>query len=104
KIFTCRPTSPAEELGCSRQIVKRIAGQAFRRPVTDRELERLMSFYDEGRKERDFETGVGAALEAILASPQFVFRFERVPAAKSAAVTAASPRTRPAADGTRLGD
>ena len=40
----------------------------------------LMRFYDDGRKERDFETGIAAALEAILASPQFVFRVEHAPA------------------------
>ena len=38
-----------------------------------------MQFYDEGRKERDFESGIGAALEAILASPQFLFRVEAAP-------------------------
>jgi hypothetical protein len=86
-----------------RQIVKRIAGQAFRRPVTDRELDRLMRFYDEGRKERDFQTGIAAALEAIWRAPVRV-PLRACAAAKSAAVTAASQRTRPAADGTRLGD
>ena len=35
-----------------------------------------MRFYADGRKERDFESGIAAALEAILASPQFVFRVE----------------------------
>ena len=35
-----------------------------------------MTFYADGRKERDFESGIAAALEAILASPQFVFRVE----------------------------
>jgi hypothetical protein len=35
-----------------------------------------MTFYDQGRGARDFESGVASALEAILASPQFVFRVE----------------------------
>jgi cytochrome c553 len=99
RIFTCRPTSPVEEAGCSAGIVKRIGGEAFRRPLADSELERLMRFYDEGRKERGFETGIAAVLEAILASPQFVFRFERM------AAPAGSERTRSASvDGARLGD
>jgi hypothetical protein len=120
-IFTCRPTSADEEAACSTRIVKRVASQAFRRPVEDRELEGLMRFYAEGRKEHDFETGVAAAIEAILTSPQFVFRFERVamPAKAVAAPragsrrnlstpargTAGSERTRPtSADDARLGD
>ena len=53
-------------------------------------IQRLMRFYDEGREERDFEFGIASALEAMLASPQFVFRLERAPAA--AAATAAGPR------------
>ena len=76
KIFTCRPTTAAEERPCASQIVKSLATQAFRRPVADRDVQRLMRFYDEGRTEGDFEHGVAAAIEATLASPQFLFRIE----------------------------
>jgi hypothetical protein len=34
RIFTCRPTRPAEEQPCARQIVARLAGEAYRRPLT----------------------------------------------------------------------
>ena len=37
-----------------------LATQAFRRPVTERDVQRLMRFYDDGRKEGDFEHGVGS--------------------------------------------
>ena len=76
KIFTCRPTTAGEERPCASQIVRSLATQAFRRPVGERDLQGLMRFYDEGRKERDFEQGVAAAIEALLASPQFLFRIE----------------------------
>jgi hypothetical protein len=76
KIFTCRPASAADERPCATQIVKNLATQAFRRPVSDHDLQALMRFYDDGRKEGDFEHASGAAIEAILASPQFVFRVE----------------------------
>jgi mono/diheme cytochrome c family protein len=76
KIFTCRPTSAAEERPCATQIVRGLATQAFRRPVNDRDLQGLMRFYDDGRKASDFEHGVGAAIEAMLVSPQFLFRLE----------------------------
>jgi cytochrome c551/c552 len=81
KIFTCRPTSQDEELRCARSIVTKIATEAYRRPVTLREIDRIMPFYQQGAAEGGFEGGVRASLEAILASPYFIFRLERAPAA-----------------------
>ena len=80
KIFACRPTAPAEEQACASRIVRDLATQAFRRPVAPRDFDRLMAFYADGRADGDFEYGIGSALEAILASPQFLFRLEPVPA------------------------
>jgi Protein of unknown function (DUF1592)/Protein of unknown function (DUF1588)/Protein of unknown function (DUF1585)/Protein of unknown function (DUF1587)/Protein of unknown function (DUF1595) len=79
KIFTCRPTSGDEELRCAREIVTRLATEAYRRPVTLREIDRLMPFYQQGASKDGFEGGVRTALEAILASPYFIFRLEREP-------------------------
>jgi Protein of unknown function (DUF1592)/Protein of unknown function (DUF1588)/Protein of unknown function (DUF1585)/Protein of unknown function (DUF1587)/Protein of unknown function (DUF1595)/Cytochrome C oxidase, cbb3-type, subunit III len=79
KVFTCRPTSPADDRTCATTIVKTLATNAFRRPVSDGDLVELMRFYDETRKESGFEQGVSAALEAILTSPQFLFRLEPLP-------------------------
>jgi mono/diheme cytochrome c family protein len=76
RIFTCRPTAPDEEAACASAIITKLAGQAFRRPADEGERQRLTTFYQEGRKTRDFESGIASALEAILASPQFVFRLE----------------------------
>jgi mono/diheme cytochrome c family protein len=64
KIFTCRPTAPGEEQACASRIVRDLATQAFRRPVSQRDFERLMTFYKDGRAEGDFEMGVASALEA----------------------------------------
>jgi hypothetical protein len=79
-IFTCRPTAPKEESVCAAAIVRRLATKAYRRPLADEDFEGLMAFYDQGRREGDFESGVRMALQAILASPRFVFRLERAPA------------------------
>jgi mono/diheme cytochrome c family protein len=76
RIFTCRPTTAADERACATAIVTRLAAQAFRRPASRSDIDALMRFYADGRQERDFESGIAAALEAILASPQFVFRVE----------------------------
>jgi mono/diheme cytochrome c family protein len=85
KIFTCRPTSRAEEPTCAADIIKTLATEAFRRPVSQRDFAALMKFYDFARKEGGFEQGVAAAIEAMLASPQFLFRLEPVPATVNAA-------------------
>jgi hypothetical protein len=79
KIFTCRPTSAADEAACAGKIVRTIAAQAFRGPVSDRDFSGLMKFYADSRKEGDFEYAIGGAIEAILASPQFLFRLESTP-------------------------
>src|SRR5581483_6364506 len=65
-IFTCRPTSAPTERACGERIVSRLATDAFRRPVSAHDLQRLMTFFDRGRRDRDFEFGVRSALEAIL--------------------------------------
>jgi hypothetical protein len=79
KIFTCRPTSSADEPVCAGKIIRTLATQAFRGPISTQDFNGLMKFYTDGRKEGDFEYAVSAALEAILASPQFLFRLESTP-------------------------
>ena len=79
KIFSCRPTSEADEPICARQIIRRLGAEAYRRPLTAAELDRLMPFYDQGAAKGGFEQGVRGALETILASPHFIFRLEKAP-------------------------
>ena len=81
KVFSCRPLSQADESSCAGDIVRRMATQAFRRPVSEKDHARLMTFYARGRKEKNFEFGITKALEAILASPQFLLRVEETPPA-----------------------
>ena len=80
KIFSCRPSASQPELACAKKILSALMRQAYRRPVTDSDLEDIMSLYQNARNGADFESGIRLALQAILASPQFVFRFERPPA------------------------
>ena len=83
-IFTCRPTDPSEETACATEIISRLGRRAFRRPLVDEDITALMAFYRTGAAEGGFEAGIGTALEAILASPHFVFRFEEPPASTRA--------------------
>lgn len=80
KIFTCRPTTPTEERPCAERIVSHIGGAAYRRPLQTKDVKGLMTFFDQGRAEGGFELGVRMAIEAILASPHFIFRMEELPA------------------------
>ena len=79
RVFKCRPVSPGEELRCATTIITNLARQAYRRPVTQEDLEGLLGFYETARKNADFESGIRTALQAILASPKFVFRLEQRP-------------------------
>ena len=79
KIFTCRPTSTADEVSCARKIITNLGTAAYRRPVTAAEVDRLMPFYASAAAKGGFEMGVRGALEAVLASPHFIFRLERAP-------------------------
>ena len=84
RVFTCRPTSPEEARPCAESIVSRLASRAYRRPLEENDLRGLMTFYDTGAGEGGFEGGVRNALQAILASPHFLFRIEEMPAQAAA--------------------
>src|SRR5437762_1840780 len=84
KIFTCRPRAGSQQIVCAREIVSRLASQAFRRPVAERDVATLMDLYARGAKDAGFEAGVRMAIEGILASPRFVFRLEEPPSAARA--------------------
>lgn len=81
RIFVCRPTTAAEEKPCARKILSTLGRRAFRRPFTTADLAPLLAFYEDGRKEGDFDDGIEAALRAMLVSPEFLFRVERDPEA-----------------------
>jgi hypothetical protein len=78
-VFSCRPTAPEEERPCAESIVERLAVRAYRRDVSQADVDGLMQFYDQGAETRGFEGGVRLALQAILASPHFIFRMEKAP-------------------------
>jgi hypothetical protein len=107
RVFTCRPTSAAEEATCAGEIIRRLAGQAYRGSVAADDFTDLMAFYERGRRSApppasaaprqgapdsardggDFENGIRLALQAILASPRFLFRVEHTPSTLKAGQT-----------------
>ncbi len=81
KIFVCRPAGQRDEGACARTIISRLVKHAFRRPVAAADLELLTEFYLAGRKEGGtFDHGIEAALQRVLADPEFLYRGEPEPA------------------------
>jgi len=79
KIFVCRPADQNEESPCAQKIIETLAARAFRQPVDVEQISTLMGFYEQGRTKGSFDDGIEMALRRILASPEFMFRFERDP-------------------------
>ncbi|MBA3481559.1 MAG: DUF1592 domain-containing protein [Pirellulales bacterium] len=83
RILVAEPSdhlSPREAAG---EIVHEFAERAFRRPVKDAEVERLLTMFDRGANRGDeFENSVKLALTAVLISPSFLFLVEQEPEAE----------------------
>jgi hypothetical protein len=87
RIFVCLPraessglpANASEDAACAMRILSSLARTAYRRQVTQDDVQTLMEFYQRGRAERDFENGIRAALERVLTSPDFLFRIETDP-------------------------
>jgi cytochrome c551/c552 len=79
RLLVCQPVSPADETGCARTIITALARRAYRRPVTDDDLQVPLGRYREGASRGGFETGIELAIRSILVSPKFLFRFESQP-------------------------
>jgi mono/diheme cytochrome c family protein len=79
RLFTCRPDGQDEVLPCARQILRRVAQQAYRRPVDDQDLEAPLAFFRRSHDKDGFDAGIEAGLTAILSSANFLFRAIEVP-------------------------
>ncbi|MEX2303793.1 MAG: DUF1592 domain-containing protein [Bryobacterales bacterium] len=78
RIFVCGHAPGRHEDSCARAIVKNLAPRAYRRPVSESEVERLLGLVKLARQEGDsFEGGIRLAVQALLVSPHFLFRIER---------------------------
>lgn len=80
KIFECYPQSVNEENACATQIISTLVRHAFRRPSTDADVAVMMDFFRSGREEGgSFDYGIEAAVQRILADPEFIYRSELEP-------------------------
>ena len=85
RIFVCEPPEgqdsepTSDEADCARTIIDTLSRRAYRRPVTDADLEPLMNFYEQGRHAGGFDEGIQLALKRLLVAPEFLFRVQRDP-------------------------
>jgi hypothetical protein len=80
RIFVCKPTKAAEEDACAKRILSTVMRRAFRRPVSDADLQTPLKFYKDAQAaDKGFEAGIEVALAAVLVSPEFLFRVESDP-------------------------
>jgi uncharacterized protein DUF1592/uncharacterized protein DUF1588/uncharacterized protein DUF1587/uncharacterized protein DUF1595/uncharacterized protein DUF1585/cytochrome c len=79
KVFLCKPSVAATEEPCATKILSTLARRAYRRPVSDQDVEPLLKLYRAGKQDGGFESGIKLALQGILVSPEFLFRMERDP-------------------------
>jgi len=82
KVFVCRPDAKAQERACARRIAASLARGAFRRPVTEPEIDDLMPFFDKGRAS-GFDAGIEQLVAAVLVTPDFLYRTIHTPVAGS---------------------
>ena len=77
KILTC---DPGTGKACVNEIISRLARRAYRRPVSETEVNELARFFDLAVKEGlTPEQGIQLSIQAMLVSPNFLFRIERDP-------------------------
>jgi hypothetical protein len=81
RLLVCRPTSVADQPRCAKTILATVMRRAYRRAITDDDLQIALARYREGAKKGPlgFESGIELALRSILVSPRFLFRFESQP-------------------------
>jgi hypothetical protein len=79
RLFVAKPKGATDEDACAKQILSTVMRRAYRRPVTDADVGRVLPLYREARADGDFNAGIEAALSAVLVSREFLFRVERDP-------------------------
>jgi mono/diheme cytochrome c family protein len=80
RIFVCHPRAAEDEGPCARKILGVLARRAYRRPVTQQDIDDLLPFFESGRTEAGFDSGIERALQRMLVSSHFLFRVEHASA------------------------
>ncbi|MCH9021849.1 MAG: DUF1592 domain-containing protein [Planctomycetes bacterium] len=79
RIFVATPTGSEDVETTARTILSNLLRLAYRRSISDADLEAPMKLFREAHQEDGFEAGIEMALSAVLTSPHFLFKIERDP-------------------------
>lgn len=76
-----------DPLACGRSFISGFAARAFRRPLTNAELQPLTTVFEVGNAE-SYAKGVELVIQAVLQSPQFLYRVDslRAPTPETGAI------------------
>jgi mono/diheme cytochrome c family protein len=78
RLLICTPATSAQQDPCAKKIIAALARRAYRRPVTEEDLQVPFAQYRVGLG-RGFESGIEMAVRTILVNPKFLFRIETQP-------------------------
>jgi mono/diheme cytochrome c family protein len=88
KIYTCGRLAAEQQPWCASRIMTGLARRAFRRPVAASELEKYIALVQQVQKdEGSFDEGLAVGIQALLVSPDFLFRIEHKRAAAVPSLT-----------------
>jgi mono/diheme cytochrome c family protein len=91
RLYACGHLVGGHQAGCLRRNIASLARRAYRRPVTAAETAPLVRLASEARAQGDsFEEAMSLAVQALLVSPDFLFRIERDPRTAGASRALAS--------------
>jgi hypothetical protein len=80
RILSVLPGEGVSETQAAEASLRSFARRAYRRPITDTEVQRLVQLFDLAKKEGEpFEQAIKLPLKAVLVSPHFLFRIEDDP-------------------------
>jgi len=80
EIVFVRPSDKLPARDAAAKVLQRLASRAYRRPSTDAEVERLLKLFDLSQKDgASFERSIQLCAQALLVSPNFLFKVELDP-------------------------
>jgi mono/diheme cytochrome c family protein len=94
RVFVCQPANPSQDAACARRIITQLVRRGFRGTGTAKDVDALMAFYTDGRKDGgSFDSGIEFAIRRLLVDPNFLFRVETDAPATTASASGAVAKT-----------
>ena len=79
-LMIAQPSATTTKSQAAEKIIRNFAFHAYRRPVTDDEVSRLLALWTKADSDgRSFDDSINVVVQAVLASPKFLFRIEQEP-------------------------